>query len=95
LVKLGAKGVSHPACVRPHLECLALGKTSLERPESYRALFVDHVDYSEFLKEIRENTNKGLAIGHDRFNDEIEMQTGGRVTANKRGRPEGWRELKI
>jgi len=79
----------------PHPEYLALGKTSLERQESYRTLFVDHVDYSEFLKEIRENTNKGLAIGYDRLKDEIELQTGGRVTANKRGRPEGWRELKI
>ena len=30
-------------------------------------------------------TNKGLAVGHDRFKDEIELLTGRRVKAKKRG----------
>jgi len=78
----------------PHPEYLALGKSPLERQKNYRALFAHHVEDAELLKEIRENTNKGLAIGHDRFKDEIEMLTGRRVKAKKRGRPSGWRKLK-
>ncbi len=90
---VNAKGEASSLCT-PHPEYLALGETSYERRESYRALFENHVERHDFLKEIRENTNKGLAMGHDRFKDEIETLTGRRVTAKKRGRPVGWRKLK-
>ena len=46
----------------PHEEYLALGKVEAERLESYRALFKAGVG-KELLKEIRENTNRGLALG--------------------------------
>jgi len=91
---INTEGKSSSLCT-PHPEFLALGNTPLERQQNYRALFVHHVEQVDFLKEIRENTNKGLAIGHDRFKSELEMLTGRRVTANKRGRPVGWRKLKI
>jgi putative transposase len=91
---INAEGKSSSLCT-PHPEFLALGNAPLVRQQNYRALFVNHVEQADFLKEIRENTNKGLAIGHDRFKGEIEMLTGRRVTANKRGRPVGWRKLKI
>ena len=39
------------------------------------------------MQEIRESTNKGLAIGHNKFKDEIEKLTGRRMTAGKCGRP--------
>ena len=81
--------------VTSHPEYLALGKTHLERMENYRALFEDCIERNEFLKEIRENTNKGLAVGGDRFKDEIKILTGRRVTSGKRGRPAGWRKLKV
>jgi hypothetical protein len=35
---------------------------------------------------------KGMAIGHDRFKDEIEILTGRRLKPKKVGRPIGWRK---
>jgi len=67
----------------PHPEYLALGLEPLERRKNYHALFVHRVD-GELLEEIRANTNKGLAVGHDRFKDEIELLTGRRVKEKKR-----------
>ena len=37
-------------------------------------------------------SKKGMAIGHDRFKDEIEVLTGRRLKAKKVGRPIGWRK---
>lgn len=45
-------------------------------------MFVYHVD-GELLEEIRANTNKGMTVGHDRFKEEIEKLTGGRVNTKK------------
>ncbi len=78
----------------PHLEYLSLGQEPLERRKNYRALFTHHVD-DVLLEEIRSNTNKGMAVGNDRFKEEIEALTGRRVRAKKRGRPSGWRKAKI
>ncbi|MEA3469416.1 MAG: transposase [Thermodesulfobacteriota bacterium] len=77
----------------PHQEYLSLGKDSLERQSCYRELFVHQVE-GQLLKEIRENTNKGMAIGSDRFKREIEALTGRRLKSKKRGRPVGWRKEK-
>lgn len=90
---VNAEGKSSVLC-SPHPVYLALGKTPSERRENYRALFVDHIEDPDLLKEIRENTNKGLAIGLDNFKNEIEKLTGRRMKFVKRGRPEGWRNLK-
>ena len=79
---------------RPHPEYLALGVVPLDRHKNYRALFAHHVDDTELLEEIRKNTNKGLAVGNDRFKEGIEMLTGRRVIAKKRRRPLGWRKRK-
>lgn len=75
----------------PHHVYLALGMNPVERREAYRALFEQHVA-GELLEEIRANMNKGLALGNDRFKEAIEMLTGRRVKAKKRGRPVGWRK---
>lgn len=77
----------------PHHEYLSLGKTSAERQASYRQLFIHEVE-GELLKEIRENTNKGMAVGSERFKEEIEALTGRRLHSKKRGRPVGWRKNK-
>ncbi len=90
---VNADGKSSGLC-SPHPEYIAQGKTPSERRENYRALFVDHIENSELLQEIRESTNKGLAIGHNKFKDEIEKLTGRRMTAGKCGRPKGWRKSK-
>ena len=84
---LGPKSV----LCKPHPVYLALGVNAAERRKNYRALFEQHV-VGELLAEIRANTNKGLALGSDRFKNEIEALTGRRVKAKKRGRPVGWRK---
>jgi len=53
---------------------------------NYRELFKAHIE-TEFLTEIRENINKGLALGNEQFTTQIENLTKRRVTARKAGRP--------
>ncbi len=66
----------------PHQEYLALGKNPVERQASYRNLFSNEVE-GDLLKEIRENTNKGMAVGNERFKKEIEALTGRRLHPKK------------
>jgi hypothetical protein len=70
----------------PHPEYLARGKTKDERLNNYRELFKAHIE-TELLAEIRENINKGLALGNERFTTQIENLTKRRVTTRKAGRP--------
>ena len=77
----------------PHQEYLALGKNPIERQTSYRNLITSEVE-GGLLKEIRDNTNKGMAVGNRRFKEEIEALTGRRLHSKKRGRPVGWRKDK-
>lgn len=60
-----------------------------ERRKNYRALFVHHLD-GELLEEISTNTNVGMAVGHDRFKEEIKAVADRRLSVKKRGRPIGW-----
>ncbi|WP_340124516.1 transposase [Methylobacter svalbardensis] len=71
-----------------HEVYLALGGNEEIRRSRYRDLFRAHVD-SRLLEEIRHCVHRGLAIGHERFIEQIEALTGQRVSANKRGRPKG------
>jgi putative transposase len=70
----------------PHEEYLRLGKDNEERQEVYRGLFKVQVG-KELLKEIRESTNRGLALGSSSFSHQIEELTSCRVTKKKMGRP--------
>ncbi len=90
--QINALGKLSDLCT-PHPEYLGLGKTQNERMDNYRALFACHVE-GELLEEIRLSLNKGMAIGHDRFKDEIEKLTGRRLNSKKVGRPVGWRKKK-
>ena len=78
----------------PHHEYLCLGKDVLERRQNYRE-FLSHQFDGELLKEIRDNINKGMAVGNDRFKEEIATMTGRRLKSKKRGRPVGWRKGKV
>jgi putative transposase len=69
-----------------HEVYLALGKTDEIRRSRYRDLFRAGVD-ARLLEEIRHGVHRGLAIGHQRFKEQIEALTGQRVSAKKRGRP--------
>jgi len=90
--QVNALGHRSDVCT-PHSAVLALGVNAVERRKNYRTLFAQHVE-GELLTNIRETANKGLALGNDRFKEEIEALTGRRVKANKRGRPVGWRKEK-
>ena len=68
----------------PHQEYLLLGKDSTARQRNYREFFTHYID-GELLKEIRSNTHKGMAIGNDRFKEELETLTGRRLKSKKRG----------
>ncbi len=70
----------------PHEEYLALGDSGSARQSVYRDLFRTHVD-GELIKDIRMAVNKGLALGDERFKDEIERLYNRRVRSAKMGRP--------
>jgi putative transposase len=89
--QVNALGCRSDFC-RPHMVYLAMGGDTAESRKNYLTLFERHVE-GELLTEIRENANKGLVLGNDRFKEEIETLTGRRVKAKKRGRPVGWRKF--
>jgi putative transposase len=83
--RCNALGVESSLC-SPHDEYLALGKVAEERYRSYRELFKYQVD-GELLDDVRNALNKGLALGGERFQDEVEALYGRRVKPAKMGRP--------
>ncbi|MCU7958514.1 MAG: transposase [gamma proteobacterium symbiont of Bathyaustriella thionipta] len=88
--QINALGKLSDLCT-PHSEYLKLGDTKDTRLKNYRALFSSHVEGS-LLEDIRSGLNKGMALGDDRFKDEIEALTGRRLKPKKVGRPVGWRK---
>ena len=70
----------------PHEEYLRLGINQDERQEAYSELFKVQIGKT-LLKEIRESTNRGLALGNSSFTEQIEKLTSCRVTKKKMGRP--------
>jgi len=68
----------------PHRIYLSLGENNEEREGAYRALFKGNLDTNTLI-EIRLSTNKGMALGNERFQQEIERLSGRRVTSLKRG----------
>jgi len=55
----------------PHQEYLKLGRIASERQSRYRQLFETSIG-SEVITDIRQSTQRGLALGSDRFKDQIE-----------------------
>ena len=70
----------------PHELYGVLGRTDPERQASYRALFAEEVEESH-LTAIREATNKGWALGDDRFREAIAAVVARRVRPLAKGRP--------
>jgi putative transposase len=85
-------GKQSKLCV-PHDEYLGLGRYDDERQVNYRALFETHID-GPVLDSIRGALNKGLALGNERFKEEIEALYGRRVRSGKMGRPNRQRKEK-
>ncbi len=77
----------------PHPVYLALGAKPQVRFRNYRDLFTHHVD-GKLLEEIRANSNGCMAVGNDRFKEEMETLTGRRLKVKKRGRPLRCRKMK-
>ncbi len=90
--QINALGKISDLCT-PHPEYLRLGNTKDEREKKYRALFSHHVE-GDWLEKIRSSVNKGMAIGHDCFKNEIKILTGRRLRPKKVGRPVGWRKIR-
>lgn len=91
--QINALGKVSELCT-PHEEYLSLGTDLSTRQNNYRNLFSRHID-GKLVEEIRDNTHKGMAVGNDRFKDEIEVLAGRRVKSKKRGRPGGRRKNDI
>jgi putative transposase len=71
-------------CWTPHPAYLSLGHTPAERSEAYQALFCYELD-DEALTDIRQSAYQGMALGNERFKEEVERLSGRRVVQLKRG----------
>lgn len=69
-----------------HKEYLRLGQSTAERQATYRQLFKAAVSNDD-LREIRECTHKGWALGSERFRAEIECLTHRRAASKGVDRP--------
>ena len=76
----------------PHDMYLKLGAVVDQRCAAYRELFAGHLD-DQVIDRIRSSANKGLALGSERFLDEIECLSGRRVRPLKTG-PKPRREVR-
>jgi len=72
------------ALITPHELYLKLGKNKSERKANYQALFQCHIPELS-LTEIREATNKSWVLGSERFQQQIEAQTGRQTAPMQRG----------
>jgi len=68
----------------PHPIYQALGTTPTDRAMAYRELFVGQIDPVTVAR-IRQATNQGMALGNDRFKEEVERLTQRRAHPLKRG----------
>lgn len=80
-----ANGLGQPARFwAPHPVYRQLGKTVTERTAAYRELFRGQLEATS-LHQIRQASNQGMALGSDRFKQEIGRLAGRRVVVLKRG----------
>jgi hypothetical protein len=83
--------IRHSACILPQLTgqrigiSIALFEVSWITPPE---LFKYHFE-GKLMEEIRSAANKGMALGNERFEAEIESLTGRKMTAKKMGRAVG------
>ncbi|HEY0923400.1 transposase [Rheinheimera pacifica] len=87
---INALGKQSALC-QPHPCYLALADSEAERQQAYRDLFKAEVNEA-LLCDIRSAVKSGMALGNDRFKQEVADLTGRRQQIGQRGRPEGWRK---
>jgi len=78
-----ALGIATKLCT-PHESYLQLAAMGAERQAAYRRLFSVTLDDAQ-LEDIRCAVNKGMALGSDRFKDEIEILTERRMRPGRPG----------
>ena len=83
--RCNALGAESSLC-SPHEQYRLLGENAEMRQYHYRELFKYQVD-GQLLDDIRQAVNKGLALGDERFCDQVERLYGQRVKPAKMGRP--------
>ncbi|MCK5728631.1 MAG: transposase [Methylococcales bacterium] len=88
--QINALGKHSNLCI-PHSEYLLLGNNDDNRQQNYRSLFEQQLD-SKLINDIRKITNKGMAIGNEKFITQIKKLTGHDLSNVSRGRPIGWRK---
>ena len=86
---INALGKTSALC-KPHPCYLTLAKNDAERQQAYRGLF-SQMDEA-LLGDIRNAVKSGMALGNERFKQEVAALTGRRQHPEKRGRPKGWRK---
>jgi len=72
--------------ISQHEEYLALGNTSEERSQAYRALFATELDDAAWSL-IRTATQQGVVAGESRFAEQIGQRLGKRLQPRPQGRP--------
>ena len=82
---LGATG-PNADWIRPHEEYGRLGRTAPDRQAAYRQLYRAAISGAD-LSEIRACTNKGWALGGERFREQIEALGQRRAASKGVGRP--------
>ncbi len=88
--QINALGQVSELCV-PHEKYLELGKSKQDRIKNYQELFLQDLP-DKFIANIRDITNRGMALGNDKFIAEIKALTGYDLTIKNRGRPVGWKK---
>ena len=69
---------------KPHFEYLALGRTRALRASVYRRFFSQQLS-GQVITDIRDSLNTGLALGNNRFKQQVEKLTGQPQRHLKRG----------
>jgi putative transposase len=68
----------------PHPIYSSLGANPSDRSAAYRALFAGQLDH-RMIDRIRQATNQGMALGNDKFKEDVERLTQRRTRPLKRG----------
>ena len=72
--------------ITDHALYITLGKENEERQAGYRALFKAHMSEATLVA-VRDATNKGWALGNDRFMEELATAVSRRIAPLPKGRP--------
>lgn len=87
---INALGKQSALC-QPHRCYLELADSEAERQQAYRDLFKAEVNEA-LLCDIRSAVKSGMALGNERFKQEVADLTGRRQQMGQRGRSVGWRK---